>query len=195
MGYIYCIIGKSGTGKDTVLENLLHSDDIDITKIVPHTTRPKRENEHDGVQYHFVSNEELLRMENDGQVIEKRTYNTVYGEWTYFTSTQELNDYTDYGIITTQKALQKFFDKFGQERIYVFYLKLDDKERLERCIARESVQDVPNYKEVCRRFLADEEDFDESELASYKNCSIIDTMCTPKECAESIVKIIKSHKK
>ncbi len=195
MGYIYCIIGKSGTGKDTVLENLLNCDSINLTKIVPHTTRPKRENERDGVQYHFVTKDQLLQMEKDSQVIEKRTYNTVHGEWTYFTSTQELNDNTDYGIITTQKALHKFFDKFGQERIYVFYLKLDDKERLERCIARESAQDIPNYKEVCRRYLADEEDFDEQELLTYKNCSVIDTLCTPKECAESIISVIEKHQK
>lgn len=193
MGYIYCIIGKSGSGKDTVLENLLHSD-IDITKIVPYTTRPKRENECDGIQYHFVSQKQLQQMEEEGQVIEKRVYNTVHGEWTYFTSADKIDEDKDYIIITTQKALNKFFEKFGEEKIYVLYLKLDDKERLLRCISREAMEDTPNYKEVCRRFLTDEEDFDESELKSYKNCSVIDTMCTNEECAESIVKIIKRQK-
>ena len=85
MGKIYCIIGKSGTGKDTVLAELLKNSKLSITKIVPYTTRPQREGEVEGVNYHYVSKFELNQMEAEGKVIEKRSYNTVHGEWIYFT--------------------------------------------------------------------------------------------------------------
>ena len=46
------------------------------------------------------------------------------------------------------------------------YLAVDDEERLMRLIRREKAQAKPNYREVCRRFLADEEDFSEEKLAA-----------------------------
>ena len=194
MSYIYCLIGKSGSGKDTVLEKLLSSRDIKIKKIVPYTTRPKRENEIEGVNYHYVSYERMCEMEKNGLIIEKRTYNTIHGEWTYFTSSEEIDNDKDYIIITTQKALKHFFNKFGNEKIYVLYLKLDNKERLLRCIERESRQDTPNYKEVCRRYITDEEDFNESEFSTYKNCSVIDTNTSSQISADTIIEIIKNNK-
>ncbi|MCR4842164.1 MAG: guanylate kinase, partial [Eubacterium sp.] len=44
------------------------------------------------------------------------------------------------------------------------YVALDDGERLARAVKRERLQREPNYKEVCRRYLADEEDFSDIEL-------------------------------
>ncbi len=44
------------------------------------------------------------------------------------------------------------------------YVEVDDRERLLRSIERERCQEMPKYKEVCRRFLADEEDFKEENL-------------------------------
>ena len=175
MGKIYCIIGKSGTGKDTVLAELLKDKSIGLEKIVPYTTRPKRDGEVEGVNYHYVSVDELKLMEQDGKVIERRTYDTVHGPWNYFTASTNICADNDYIIITTQKALKHFFDYFGCDRIHVIYLMLDDKIRLERCIARESNQINPNYSEVCRRFLADEDDFDEDIIKSFQHYTIVDT--------------------
>ena len=44
------------------------------------------------------------------------------------------------------------------------YIEVEDGERLKRAIAREETQEVPKYEEMCRRFLADEEDFKEENL-------------------------------
>ena len=41
---------------------------------------------------------------------------------------------------------------------------MEDGERLRRATKREGKQSVPNYNEVCRRFLADEEDFSEENI-------------------------------
>ncbi len=193
MNHIYCIIGKSGTGKDTVLEEILSNQSLSINKLVPYTTRPMREGEIDGKNYHFVSKEKFIEMDNNGFVIEKRSYDTVQGEWIYFTAVSDVNDYEDYIIITTQEAIPAFFKAFGEDRVHVIYLKIDDKLRLERCIARESQQDAPNYKEVCRRFIADEGDFDEEKISSYKNRTIIDTSKPLPEYTQTIINIIQSN--
>lgn len=196
MGYIYCLIGKSGTGKDTVMENILADKELKIEKMVPYTTRPKRENEVEGVNYHYVDEVRMNEMEKDGLIVEKRSYNTVHGVWSYFTADKDIDRERDYIIITTQEAIDKFVDHFGKDSIYVIYLYLDDKERLIRCINREAMQVSPNYKEVCRRFLGDEEDFSEDKLKKMDNCIFVDTMADTQTSVEKIKRIIteKRHK-
>jgi len=192
MGYIYCLVGKSGTGKDTVMEQILADKDLKIEKIVPYTTRPKRENEIEGVNYHYVDIPKMEQMEREGLIIERRSYDTVHGIWNYFTADKDIDRQKDYIIITTQEALGRFVEKFGQDNIYVIYLQLDDKVRLERCIAREAMQEKPNFKEVCRRFLTDEDDFDENVLRNFKNCMFVDTISTSDAC-DKIKEEIKNN--
>lgn len=193
MGYIYCLVGKSGTGKDTVMEQILSDNNLKIEKIVPYTTRPKRENEIEGVNYHYVDIPKMEQMEKEGLIIERRSYDTVHGVWNYFTADKDIDRQRDYIIITTQEALERFVEKFGQDNIYVIYLLLDDKVRLERCIAREAMQENPNYKEVCRRFLTDEEDFDEETLKKFKNYMFVDTISTSDACVKIKLEIKKNQ--
>ena len=193
MGYIYCLVGKSGTGKDTVMERILSDNDLKIEKIVPYTTRPKRENEIEGVNYHYVDIPKMEQMEKEGLIIERRSYDTVHGVWNYFTADKDIDRQRDYIIITTQQALERFVEKFGQDNIYVIYLQLDDKVRLERCIAREAMQENPNYKEVCRRFLTDEEDFDEDALKKFKIYMFVDTISTSDACVKIKLEIKKNQ--
>ena len=47
-------MGKSATGKDTLYKELLKRKELDIKPVVPYTTRPIREGEQEGVEYHFV---------------------------------------------------------------------------------------------------------------------------------------------
>ena len=193
MGYIYCLVGKSGNGKDTVMEQILSDNNLKIEKIVPYTTRPKRENEIEGVNYHYVDIPKMEQMEKEGLIIERRSYDTVHGVWNYFTADKDIDRQRDYIIITTQEALERFVEKFGQDNIYVIYLLLDDKVRLERCIAREAMQENPNYKEVCRRFLTDEEDFDEETLKKFKNYMFVDTISTSDACVKIKLEIKKNQ--
>ena len=193
MGYIYCLVGKSGTGKDTVMEQILADKDLKIEKIVPYTTRPKRENEIEGVNYHYVDIPKMEQMERESLIIERRSYDTVHGIWNYFTADKDIDRQKDYIIITTQEALGRFVEKFGQDNIYVIYLQLDDKVRLERCIAREAMQENPNFKEVCRRFLTDEDDFDEDVLRKFKNCMFVDTISTSDACDKIKFEIKKNQ--
>ena len=45
MGKIYCIMGKSSTGKDTLFKKILGDESLALKTIVPYTTRPARAGE------------------------------------------------------------------------------------------------------------------------------------------------------
>ncbi|MBP3676958.1 MAG: guanylate kinase, partial [Agathobacter sp.] len=57
MGKIICVMGKSSSGKDTIYEKLLNESQLDLKRIIPYTTRPIREGEEEGREYHFCSEE------------------------------------------------------------------------------------------------------------------------------------------
>ena len=165
MGKIYCVMGKSSSGKDTVYKKLKEQYK-EFRLIVPYTTRPIREGEKDGVEYYFVSEDRFCEMKESKKVIEARSYNTKCGIWTYFTADDgqsDLNasDYLLIGTLVSYRALRKYF---GESYIVPIYLEVEDGLRLVRALERERRQDEPKYAEMCRRFLADEEDFSEENL-------------------------------
>ena len=165
MGKIYCVMGKSSSGKDTVYKKLKEQYK-EFRLIVPYTTRPIREGEKDGVEYYFVDPEQFRAMKEDGKVIESRSYNTKCGIWTYFTADDGQIDLSaaDYLLIGTLVSYQALREYFGEEAIVPVYLEVEDGLRLVRALERERRQEKPKYAEMCRRFLADEEDFSEENL-------------------------------
>ena len=165
MGQIYCVMGKSSSGKDTVYKKLKEQYK-EFRLIVPYTTRPIREGEKDGVEYYFVDPEQFRAMKEDGKVIESRSYNTKCGIWTYFTADDGQIDLSaaDYLLIGTLVSYQALREYFGEEAIVPVYLEVEDGLRLARALERERRQEKPKYAEMCRRFLADEEDFSEENL-------------------------------
>lgn len=84
MGKLFYIMGKSASGKDTLFK-ILKEHFPDMKTITMYTTRPIRENEADGEEYYFVTRERRREPEEEGKVIECRTYQTIAGPWDYFT--------------------------------------------------------------------------------------------------------------
>ena len=113
---IFCIMGKSGTGKDTLYRELLNDGALPFERLVPCTTRPIRAGEQDGREYHFYTVDEL------------RGY-------------------------------------FGADKVVPIYIEVEDGERLQRALDRERAEEQPKYRELCRRFLADCEDFSDEKIA------------------------------
>ena len=166
MGYIFCLMGKSSSGKDTVYQRLLADEQLGLHRLVTGTTRPIREGEHDGEEYDFYTDEQFKQLRADGRIIECRSYHTVHGVWNYFTVAQENLDieHQDYLTINTLEAYVKLRDHYGADHLIPVYLQVDDGLRLQRALDRERVQMQPRYKELCRRFLADEADFSRENL-------------------------------
>ncbi len=165
MGKIYYVMGKSSSGKDTIYKRLLERHP-QLRTIVPYTTRPIREGEKDGVEYFFVDADRLKEMQEAEQVIEVRSYDTKCGVWTYFTADDgqidlSRNDYLMIGTLVSYRALREYF---GEDKIISIYIEVEDGMRLLRALERERRQAEPKYAELCRRFLADSEDFSEDNL-------------------------------
>ena len=166
MGKIYCIMGKSSTGKDTIYKKLIEDETLSLKEIIPYTTRPIRAGEQNGVEYFFCTEEQVDELLKQGKVIELRAYHTVHGIWKYFTVDDGQVDlkHQNYLMIGTLEAYLKIRDYYGEANVVPVYIEVEDGERLSRALARERQQDSPKYEELCRRFLADAKDFSEEKL-------------------------------
>ena len=165
MGKIYYMMGKSSSGKDTLYKEVLKALPK-LKTLVLYTTRPIREGEQEGIEYHFVTDEELERFEKAGKIIEERTYDTVYGAWKYATIEDgqiNLAAY-DYLVIGTLESYAGMKKCYGAENLVPIYIEVEDGERLSRALSRERQQEQPKYEEMCRRFLADQKDISEENL-------------------------------
>ena len=165
MGKIFYIMGKSATGKDTIYKELLKRLE-NIKTIMLYTTRPIRIGEKEGVEYHFVDEKRLEELMEQGKVVEVQTFFSVYGAWKYFTVDDgqidlDSGNYLGLGTLASYNEVRKYF---GKENLVPIYIEVPDGERLIRAVGREEKQKEPNYEELCRRFLADSEDFNDEKL-------------------------------
>ena len=166
MGRIYYLLGKSATGKDTLYKEILKRRPK-LRTVTMYTTRPIREGETDGVEYFFTDREELERQLASGKVIESRTYQTIAGSWTYYTVDDGQFDVADDEsclMIGTLESYEKMCAYFEAGKMVPVYIEVPDGIRLLRAVKREENQKRPNYREVCRRYLADEKDCSEENL-------------------------------
>lgn len=166
MGKMIYLMGKSSSGKDTIYRRLLGRRKANFKRVVPYTTRPIRMGETDGEEYHFTDEEGYMEFEAQGKVIETRVYNTYHGMWRYFTVDDGSIDLSEdnYLIIGTIESYINTANYFGQDKVLPVLLELDDGIRLRRALNREMQQENPRYEEMCRRFLADAEDFSEEKI-------------------------------
>jgi guanylate kinase len=165
MHKLFVVMGKSASGKDTVFKEITRMD-LKLKTVAGYTTRPIRDGEKNGDEYFFVTKEELLRLQEDHKVIEHRAYDTMHGVWDYFTVDDGQIDFNETSsiMIGTLDTYRKIREYLGTDRVVPLYLEVEDGIRLERALAREKNQKNPKYTELCRRFLADEEDFKEENL-------------------------------
>ena len=75
-GKLVIISGPSGVGKSTVVKKLLQQCDLPLELSVSATTRPRREEDTDGVNYHFLTDEQFQQRVSSGDFLE---YAEVFG--------------------------------------------------------------------------------------------------------------------
>lgn len=158
---IYIIIGKSLSGKTTLLNKVINNRSNAVTQLVTTTTRPKR-SEETGKEYHFIKQEEY----NPKKAIAPRVYkvaNQKENYWTYFLSTDELKAFEENPqyqnaimIIDYQGYLdlEKYIDRHTELSIQGIYLNVDLITRLNRYLSTERKND--DAKETLRRLYKDE---------------------------------------
>ncbi len=194
MKLIY-IMGKSSSGKDTIYKIL--KEKIDINTYVMYTTRPMRNGEIQGETYNFISDEEMKNYidgNKEDKVIESRTYQTVYGPWTYTTiddyQFKAKKDMLMLGTIESYMKIKEYFDNKENVQILPVYIEVPDNIRLRRAIEREETQLIPKYTEMCRRFIEDSKDFSEENIKKAEISKRFENI-NLNECVDKILEYIK----
>ena len=161
MGKIIVLCGKSASGKDTLVDYFKQQG---FSSVISHTTRPIRDGEVQDVTYHYISNEEMEELIDTDQLIESRKYNTKVNDiddvWFYGVHENEIEDDKTYIHICDLNGLRDFKKRFGNKRVYGYYLDVDAEVRTERAKLRGSFDE----SEWNRRLEADEIDFQYNKL-------------------------------
>ena len=150
---IVCLVGKSGSGKDTLAHKLGELEGWH--NVVSCTTRPKRDYEVEGKDYYFLTNKDFADKVLNGDMLEVTYFNT----WHYGTMKSALKDGINVGVWNPEgyDCLHESVKYDSDIKLLAYYLRCDDKTRLLRQLNRE---EHPDVKEIIRRFSADEEDFE-----------------------------------
>lgn len=153
---IFAIIGEAGSGKDTILRNVL-SAHPGAHEIISCTTRPPRDGEKEGVNYHYMTGEEFGQLILENKMIEA----TCFNDWFYGTLLSSLDkDVVNIGVFNPSGVEAILADP--RVEATVFYAATTDKIRLMRQLTRE---ENPNVDEIIRRFKADKADFCDLDFA------------------------------
>lgn len=157
---ILILVGESASGKTTLAKKIENDDKYDIeqydfTRIVTYTTRPPREGELDGVDYHFVTPEAFNYMINNNSFIEHANYRG----WQYGTAINFGKDENKVIVLTPSGA--RAFKRYAQKHpelglhICIVYLNVNRRARLIKMLQRGD-----DIEECTRRSLSDVGQFD-----------------------------------
>lgn len=166
---LIALFGPSASGKDTLAKELLKRNDV--SEIVSCTTRPMRDYEKDGVDYHFMNEEEFGKKVLDGTMLEA----TTFRGWFYGTPLDSLKeDKINVGVFNKQ-GIECLLDDNRLE-VTPIYIACEDKIRLLRSLEREV---NPDCEEICRRFMTDKQDFEviDFDYLTYYNGAKVDANC------------------
>ena len=125
------IIGKTASGKDTILKELIAK--YGYKRVITYTTRPMRAEEKQDISYHFISEEDFKKKISEGFFAEYKTYNTEFGLWYYGTALDDLESIDNKAIIILtplgyKDILQKV--KNRPKSIYIYANNATIKKRL-----------------------------------------------------------------
>jgi putative guanylate kinase len=191
---IFCIVGASCSGKDTIFQRLIEVDKT-LTPIVTYTTRPIRPKERNGKEYYFVDNKVYHKLKNANKIIESRSYKTAHGTWHYFTANDgQIDAKSDksYIMVNTLEGVQKLRNIY-HNNLVVIHICVEERDRLLRCIARE-MNNNEDYVEMCRRFVSDAKDYSENNFDNMGIQSIRVYNESIPNCINEIRNVIKAKK-
>lgn len=163
------IVGPSGSGKDYLLRELNKQGLKISTKV---TSRPRRQNEVDGVNYHFKKLEDFYNLD---LIVSQDFYNNSGEIWKYGILKEDF-DISQAFIMTPGEISQ--IDETTRKECFVVYLDIDRTTREKRIIKRNDDNDS-----VIRRLDADDRDF-----LNYKDYDL--KITDPEFAVESIISLM-----
>ena len=177
---VVALIGKAGAGKDSIQKATCELHPLMFHPIVSCTTRPAREGEIEGVNYHFISLNEFTRKVLNGDMLEA----TEFRDWFYGTTLDSLSkDKVNIGVFNPAGVEALLQD--SRLDVVVFEVNAPDKQRLMRYLNRE---EVPDCAEMCRRYFTDEKDFSALDFDRYQidnwDGADLDLLTTSNSCID-----------
>lgn len=132
--------GYTAVGKDTYQEHLLKRN-VHLKRAVSHTTRPKRPQETDGLEYYFINQSEFINMLYNNELIEHRSYQTFEkGEktiWHYGLAKKTISSTDTFIVIVDHNGAKELIEALGRRNVKIVYLKCDISELRHRSLKRE----------------------------------------------------------
>lgn len=171
---VVVIVGESASGKTTLAKEL--EKNYGFERIVTYTTRPKRDYEIGGVDYHFISDEEYSWMLEDGEFAEVGNYNG----WMYGSAKKDYQSGGDKVIVLTPKGLRSV--KRNGIECFSVLLSVPRRDRLIKMLQR-----LDNIEESYRRNVSDVGMFDGVEDEVDFVLGNADYKYSPKELAFVVV--------
>lgn len=158
------IVGKTGSGKSRTAKKLESKYGFKV--IVTDTTRPIRDNEVDGVDYNFLTDEKFLELEKSGYYIETKSYNAAFGFCRYGTPKKDFEDDSENKVIVmSPNGVRDIYGKIG-DNTEIVYLDVSDDIIVDRLRRRGD-----SMEEVYRRLLKDSKDF--YNLEDYSSLTLV----------------------
>lgn len=140
------LVGESASGKSSIERYLVKN--YGYKKVVSYTTREPRKNEVDGIDYHFISESEFIKLKAQGFFAET----AVYNGWHYGTAKEDCTD--DKIAVLTPHGLRQL-NKIDGIKTISFYINVPRRDRLIKILQRGD-----NIEEAYRRSLSDVGQFD-----------------------------------
>lgn len=174
------LVGASASGKTEVATYLRAK--YGIKRAITHTSRSPRTGEEDGVDYYFVSDEEFLKLKQEGAFVETTYYNRHY----YGCSKAEISE--DKAVVVDPNGLESFL-KLGDSRIVTFYLKAKEDTRRKRMILRGDGEEM-----IQQRLLNDVKSFNEPYLSQITDYQLTTDDRPISEVGDEVYRLYKQGK-
>jgi len=150
---IVVLVGESASGKSTI-EKLIKERDGSFTKIVSYTTRPMRDKEQNGIDYHFISDDEFTDMVSANAFIESAQYRG----WNYGSAKKDYDDGNNHVVVLTPhgcRSLKRWAKTNPGTKVISIYFDVDRRSRMIKILRRGD-----DIDEAYRRNISDVGQFD-----------------------------------
>lgn len=144
------LCGKSAVGKNFLLNELINQG---MKRVTTYTTRPMRDEEEDGVDYHFISDCFFNKLQLENYFAETAEYNVANGSiWKYGSAACDYTNSDNSVIILNPDGIKQIKKK--NIPVIIVFLDASKEVRIQRLKMRGDDED-----EMKRRMKADDKDF------------------------------------
>ncbi len=135
MKLLICIVGGSGSGKSTLEDEIIIHDGF--RKAISYTTRAKREGEHAGREYYFVSEAEFDKSVKNNELLE----NVEFAGNKYGLSKKEFEKNSDHLVFVVEpnglKQITEYIEANNLDvQPLIIYMDITEKERFKNMVKR-----------------------------------------------------------